>query len=106
MVGGQQQSRCPGTKRLRSRPGAPAGPGRFQLLLVLYTSLYLIADSAESMLIIFIAPAAECLWGVTSGQASLISSAAFLGMFVGYYGALSLSLSFFLSFFVCFSYGA
>lgn len=61
------------------------GFGRFQYLLLFYTGLAWMAEAMELMLLSFVGPAVQSLWGLSNQQESWISSVVFLGMLVGAY---------------------
>nr|XP_043624275.1 organic cation/carnitine transporter 7-like [Erigeron canadensis]XP_043624276.1 organic cation/carnitine transporter 7-like [Erigeron canadensis]XP_043624277.1 organic cation/carnitine transporter 7-like [Erigeron canadensis]XP_043624278.1 organic cation/carnitine transporter 7-like [Erigeron canadensis] len=61
------------------------GFGKFQVVVLAYAGLGLVAESMELMLLSFVGPAIQPEWGLSSNQESLISTVAFFGMLVGAY---------------------
>ncbi|KAK8485222.1 hypothetical protein V6N11_021392 [Hibiscus sabdariffa] len=61
------------------------GFGKFQILVLAYAGMGWISEAMEMMLLSFIGPAVQALWGLTSHQESLITSVVFVGMLVGAY---------------------
>ncbi|KAM7262231.1 hypothetical protein ACFE04_021308 [Oxalis oulophora] len=61
------------------------GFGKFQMLVLAYAGMGWISEAMEMMLLSFVGPAVESLWGLSSQQESLISSVVFAGMLVGAY---------------------
>ncbi|KAM7255568.1 hypothetical protein ACFE04_008466 [Oxalis oulophora] len=61
------------------------GFGKFQMLVLAYAGMGSVAEAMEMMLLSFVGPAVESLWGLSAQQESLISSVVFAGMLVGAY---------------------
>ncbi|MBA0627360.1 hypothetical protein Godav_004884 [Gossypium davidsonii] len=61
------------------------GFGKFQILVLAYAGMGWVSEAMEMMLLSFIGPAVQSLWGLTSHQESLITSVVFVGMLVGAY---------------------
>lgn len=61
------------------------GFGKFQMLVLAYAGMGWVSEAMEMMLLSFIGPAVQTLWGLTSHQESLITSVVFVGMLVGAY---------------------
>ncbi|OWM81921.1 hypothetical protein CDL15_Pgr007960 [Punica granatum] len=61
------------------------GFGRFQALVLAYAGMGWISEAMEMMLLSFIGPAVQSLWGLSAQEQSLITSIVFAGMLVGAY---------------------
>lgn len=61
------------------------GFGKFQILVLAYAGMGWISEAMEMMLLSFIGPAVQSLWGLSSHEESLITSVVFVGMLVGAY---------------------
>lgn len=61
------------------------GFGKFQLLILLYAGMGLISEAIEMMLLSFLGPAVQSMWGLSSRKESLLTSVVFAGMLVGAY---------------------
>ncbi|XVF74908.1 hypothetical protein PTKIN_Ptkin13bG0148000 [Pterospermum kingtungense] len=61
------------------------GFGKFQILVLAYAGMGWISEAMEMMLLSFIGPAVQTLWGLSSHEESLITSVVFVGMLVGAY---------------------
>jgi len=61
------------------------GFGKFQLGMLMYTGLAWLADAAEMILLSFIGPSARCEWGLSAFGEGAITSAVFVGLFLGAY---------------------
>ncbi|KAG8066197.1 hypothetical protein GUJ93_ZPchr0004g39337 [Zizania palustris] len=62
-----------------------SGFGRFQILILLYAGVGLIAEAMEMMLLSFVGPSVQLEWKLTSHQESMITSVVFVGMLIGAY---------------------
>lgn len=61
------------------------GFGRFQALVLAYAGMGWISEAMEMMLLSFVGPAVQSLWGLSAQEQSLITSVVFVGMLVGAY---------------------
>ncbi|GKV26814.1 hypothetical protein SLEP1_g36044 [Rubroshorea leprosula] len=61
------------------------GFGKFQILVLVYAGMGWVSEAMEMMLLSFIGPAVQSLWGLSSHQESLITSVVFVGMLIGAY---------------------
>lgn len=61
------------------------GFGKFQLLVLAYAGMGWVSEAMEVMLLSFIGPAVQSLWGLSAREESLITSVVFAGMLVGAY---------------------
>ncbi|XVE89235.1 hypothetical protein DITRI_Ditri19aG0134200 [Diplodiscus trichospermus] len=61
------------------------GFGNFQILVLAYAGMGWVSEAMEMMLLSFIGPAVQSLWGLSSHEESLITSVVFIGMLVGAY---------------------
>ncbi|OMO73863.1 General substrate transporter [Corchorus olitorius] len=61
------------------------GFGKFQILVLAYAGMGWVSEAMEMMLLSFIGPAVQSLWGLSSHEESLITSVVFVGMLVGAY---------------------
>ncbi|XWS19200.1 hypothetical protein CRYUN_Cryun32bG0110700 [Craigia yunnanensis] len=61
------------------------GFGKFQILVLAYAGMGWVSEAMEMMLLSFIGPAVQSLWGLSSHAESLITSVVFVGMLVGAY---------------------
>ncbi|XP_031253469.1 organic cation/carnitine transporter 7-like [Pistacia vera] len=61
------------------------GFGKFQACVLAYAGMGLISEAMEMMLLSFVGPAVQSLWGLSPKQESLITTAVFVGMLVGTY---------------------
>lgn len=61
------------------------GFGYFQILVLGYAGMGWVAEAMEMMLLSFVGPALESVWGLSPQQESLITSVVFAGMLVGAY---------------------
>lgn len=59
------------------------GFGRFQALVLLYAGMGWISEAMEMMLLSFVGPAVQALWGLSPKQESALSIVVFAGMLVG-----------------------
>jgi MFS family permease len=62
-----------------------SGFGRFQILILSYAGIGLIAEAMEMMLLSFVGPSVQLEWKLTSHQESMITSVVFVGMLIGAY---------------------
>lgn len=62
-----------------------SGFGRFQMLILSYAGIGLIAEAMEMMLLSFVGPSVQLEWKLTSHQESMITSVVFVGMLIGAY---------------------
>lgn len=62
-----------------------SGFGRFQILVLSYAGVGLIAEAMEMMLLSFVGPSVQLEWKLTSHQESMITSVVFVGMLIGAY---------------------
>ncbi|KAG8043401.1 hypothetical protein GUJ93_ZPchr0458g22669 [Zizania palustris] len=62
-----------------------SGFGRFQILILSYAGVGLIAEAMEMMLLSFVGPSVQLEWKLTSHQESMITSVVFVGMLIGAY---------------------
>uniref|UniRef100_A0A0D9W979 Major facilitator superfamily (MFS) profile domain-containing protein n=1 Tax=Leersia perrieri TaxID=77586 RepID=A0A0D9W979_9ORYZ len=62
-----------------------SGFGRFQILILSYAGVGLIAEAMEMMLLSFVGPSVQIEWKLTSHQESMITSVVFVGMLIGAY---------------------
>ncbi|GAQ86868.1 transporter family protein [Klebsormidium nitens] len=60
-----------------------SGFGPFHTMLLLYTGTAWLADACEMILLSYVGPAARCEWHLSPAQEGAISSAVFLGVFLG-----------------------
>jgi MFS family permease len=67
------------------------GMGKFQWLLLGYTSFANAADAAETMVLSFLGPSAVCQFDASPAQESALTSVVFVGMLVGVYALGSMS---------------
>ncbi|XP_021297263.1 organic cation/carnitine transporter 7 [Herrania umbratica] len=61
------------------------GFGKFQILVLAYAGMGWVSEAMEMMLLSFIGPAVQSLWGLSSHEESLITSVVFVGMLIGAY---------------------
>ncbi|KAJ4725472.1 organic cation/carnitine transporter 7-like [Melia azedarach] len=61
------------------------GFGKFQAFVLAYAGMGWISEAMEMMLLSFVGPAVQSLWGLSPNQESLITSVVFAGMLVGAY---------------------
>jgi len=61
------------------------GFGNFQVVVLVYAGMGLVADAMEMMLLSFIGPAVQSAWGLSSHEESLLTTVVFAGMLVGTY---------------------
>ncbi|PON90636.1 Major facilitator, sugar transporter-like [Trema orientale] len=61
------------------------GFGYFHVLVFSYAGMAWISEAMEMMLLSFVGPALQSVWGISSHQQSLITSVVFAGMLVGAY---------------------
>ncbi|KAJ0083980.1 hypothetical protein Patl1_30960 [Pistacia atlantica] len=61
------------------------GFGKFQACVLAYAGMGWISEAMEMMLLSFVGPAVQSLWGLSAKQESLITTAVFVGMLVGTY---------------------
>ncbi|KAJ0021400.1 hypothetical protein Pint_32417 [Pistacia integerrima] len=61
------------------------GFGKFQACVLAYAGMGWISEAMEMMLLSFVGPAVQSLWGLSPKQESLITTAVFVGMLVGTY---------------------
>lgn len=61
------------------------GFGKFQILVLGYAGMGLIAEAMEMMLLSFVGPAVQSAWGLSPRKESYITSVVFAGMLVGAY---------------------
>ncbi|XP_063940443.1 organic cation/carnitine transporter 7 isoform X1 [Daucus carota subsp. sativus] len=61
------------------------GFGKFQIFLLGYAGMGLIAEAMEMMLLSFVGPAVQSAWGLSPRKESYITSVVFAGMLVGAY---------------------
>uniref|UniRef100_A0A0E0H5S3 Major facilitator superfamily (MFS) profile domain-containing protein n=1 Tax=Oryza nivara TaxID=4536 RepID=A0A0E0H5S3_ORYNI len=62
-----------------------SGFGRYQILILSYAGVGLIAEAMEMMLLSFVGPSVQLEWKLTSHQESMITSVVFVGMLIGAY---------------------
>jgi len=62
-----------------------SGFGKFQMLILSYAGIGLIAEAMEMMLLSFVGPSVQLEWNLTAHQESLITSVVFVGMLIGAY---------------------
>ncbi|KAK3153809.1 hypothetical protein QOZ80_2BG0181460 [Eleusine coracana subsp. coracana] len=62
-----------------------SGFGRFQISILAYAGIGLIAEAMEMMLLSFVGPSVQLEWKLTSHQESMITSVVFVGMLIGAY---------------------
>jgi MFS family permease len=62
-----------------------SGFGRYQILILSYAGVGLIAEAMEMMLLSFVGPSVQLEWKLTSHQESMITSIVFVGMLIGAY---------------------
>lgn len=61
------------------------GFGKFQVFVMLFAGMGLASDAMEMMLLSFIGPAVQSVWGLSAHQESFVTSIVFAGMLVGAY---------------------
>ncbi|KAG2240915.1 hypothetical protein Bca4012_066425 [Brassica carinata] len=61
------------------------GFGKFQLYVLAYAGMGMVAEAMEMMLLSFVGPAVQSLWNLSSREESLITSVVFAGMLIGAY---------------------
>ncbi|CAH8381534.1 unnamed protein product [Eruca vesicaria subsp. sativa] len=61
------------------------GFGRFQLYVLAYAGMGMVAEAMEMMLLSFVGPAVQSFWNLSSREESLITSVVFAGMLIGAY---------------------
>lgn len=61
------------------------GFGKFQVCVLIYAGMGWISEAMEMMLLSFVGPAVQSVWGLSSHEESLITSIVFAGMLVGAY---------------------
>ncbi|KAL2531242.1 Organic cation/carnitine transporter 7 [Abeliophyllum distichum] len=61
------------------------GFGNFQIFVLIYAGMGWISEAMEMMLLSFVGPAVQSVWGLSSQEESLITSIVFAGMLVGAY---------------------
>ncbi|PIN23867.1 hypothetical protein CDL12_03413 [Handroanthus impetiginosus] len=61
------------------------GFGNFQVFVLIYAGMGWISEAMEMMLLSFVGPAVQSVWGLSSREESLITSIVFAGMLVGAY---------------------
>ncbi|XP_017979372.1 PREDICTED: organic cation/carnitine transporter 7 isoform X2 [Theobroma cacao] len=61
------------------------GFGKFQILVLAYAGMGWVSEAMEMMLLSFIGPAVQSIWGLSSHEESLITSVVFVGMLIGAY---------------------
>ncbi|KAL0676113.1 hypothetical protein Bca4012_004094 [Brassica carinata] len=61
------------------------GFGKFQLYVLAYAGMGMVAEAMEMMLLSFVGPAVQSLWNLSSREESSITSVVFAGMLVGAY---------------------
>ena len=59
------------------------GFGCFQLKLILFSALVVIADAMEIMLLAVLGPAVQCLWLLSNYEEAMIATVVFVGMMLG-----------------------
>ena len=59
------------------------GFGPFQLMIYLFSSLLLLADAMEMMILSVLSPAVKCQWSLSSTEEAIITSVVFIGFFFG-----------------------
>ncbi|XP_062201189.1 organic cation/carnitine transporter 7-like isoform X4 [Phragmites australis] len=62
-----------------------SGFGKFQISILSYAGIGLIAEAMEMMLLSFVGPSVQLEWKLTSHQESMITSVVFVGMLIGAY---------------------
>ncbi|KAH0934158.1 hypothetical protein HID58_011275, partial [Brassica napus] len=61
------------------------GFGKFQLYVLAYAGMGMVAEAMEMMLLSFVGPAVQSLWNLSSREESSITSVVFAGMLIGAY---------------------
>ncbi|KAH9805454.1 Organic cation/carnitine transporter 7 [Citrus sinensis] len=61
------------------------GFGKFQILVLIYAGLGLVAEAMEIMILSFIGPAIKSEWNLSPAQETLLTSVVFAGLLVGSY---------------------
>lgn len=61
------------------------GFGKFQVMVLAYAGMGWVSEAMEMMLLSFVGPSVQSLWGLSSEQESLITSVVFAGMLAGAY---------------------
>ena len=61
------------------------GFGKFQILVLIYAGLGLVAEAMEVMILSFIGPAIKSEWNLSPAQETLLTSVVFAGLLVGSY---------------------
>uniref|UniRef100_A0A453CSL8 Major facilitator superfamily (MFS) profile domain-containing protein n=1 Tax=Aegilops tauschii subsp. strangulata TaxID=200361 RepID=A0A453CSL8_AEGTS len=62
-----------------------SGFGKYQILILSYAGIGLIAEAMEMMLLSFVGPSVQLEWNLTAHQESMITSVVFVGMLIGAY---------------------
>ena len=62
-----------------------SGFGRYQMLILTYAGIGLIAEAMEMMLLSFVGPSVQLEWNLTAHQESMITSVVFVGELIGAY---------------------
>uniref|UniRef100_A0ACD5UUC4 Uncharacterized protein n=1 Tax=Avena sativa TaxID=4498 RepID=A0ACD5UUC4_AVESA len=62
-----------------------SGFGRYQMLILTYAGIGLIAEAMEMMLLSFVGPSVQLEWDLTAHQESMITSVVFVGELLGAY---------------------
>ncbi|CAM0902683.1 unnamed protein product [Alopecurus aequalis] len=62
-----------------------SGFGRYQMLILSYAGIGLIAEAMEMMLLSFVGPSVQLEWNLTAHQESMITSVVFVGELIGAY---------------------
>lgn len=62
-----------------------SGFGRYQILILAYAGVGLIAEAMEMMLLSFVGPSVQLEWNLTAHQESMITSVVFVGELLGAY---------------------
>ncbi|CAN4085060.1 unnamed protein product [Withania somnifera] len=67
------------------------GFGNFQVLVLIYAGMGWISEAMEMMLLSFVGPAVQSVWGLSTHEESLLTSVVFAGMLIGAYSWGSIS---------------
>ena len=59
------------------------GFGCFQVRLIIFSALVLVADAMEIMLLAILGPAVQCLWSLSASEEAMIATVVFIGMMLG-----------------------
>jgi MFS family permease len=62
-----------------------SGFGKYQMLILTYAGIGLIAEAMEMMLLSFVGPSVQLEWNLTAHQESMITSVVFVGELIGAY---------------------